>query len=131
MTANLALPLACEHVYFNYEFLTGMFLCSNYNDIMDNLNKIKEASSYSLSLESKKAHEEIALLTLIMLPFIASNEMQFIIGLEIVSIRFSIRPPIAIRSGSKSKKFGSRSKIFVRNPTFSDFDRQSDRNLPF
>ena len=67
MTANLALPLACEHVYFNYEFLTGMFLCSNYNDIMDNLNKIKEASSYSLSLESKKAHEEIALLTLIML----------------------------------------------------------------
>ena len=37
---------------------------------------------------------------------------------------------IAIRSGSKSKKIGSRSKIFDRNPAFSDFDRQSDRNLP-
>ena len=48
-----------------------------------------------------------------------------LLGLEIVSIRFSIRPPIAIRSGSKSKKFRSRSKIYDRNPTFLDFDPQS------
>ncbi len=60
-----------------------------------------------------------------MQPFIASNEMQVFIGLEIVSIRFSIRPPIAIRSGSKSKKVRSRSKIYDRDRTFLDFDRRS------
>ena len=48
-----------------------------------------------------------------------------ILELEIVSIRFPIRPPIAIRSESKSIKVWSRSKIFDRNPAFSDFDRQS------
>ena len=47
------------------------------------------------------------------------------LGLEIVSIRFSIRPPIAIRAGSKSKKVRSRSKIYDRDRTFSDFDRRS------
>jgi hypothetical protein len=51
------------------------------------------------------------------------------IGLEIVSIRFSIRPPIAIRFGSQSENLGSRSKILDRDPKSSDRNRQSDRNL--
>ena len=67
LNANLAMPLACEHVFFNYEFITGMFHCSNHIDIMDNLNRIKDSSSYSLSSESKKAQEEIQLCTLIFL----------------------------------------------------------------
>jgi hypothetical protein len=37
---NLALPLACEHVFFNYEFLTGMLFCSSIEDIMDSLRYI-------------------------------------------------------------------------------------------
>jgi len=37
LTANLALPLACDHVFFNYEFFSGMLACSSTDNIMDSL----------------------------------------------------------------------------------------------
>ena len=49
---------------------------------------------------------------------------KFKLELEIVSIRFSIRPLIAIRSGSKQKISDRDQKNFNRDPTFSDFYRQ-------
>ena len=67
LTSNLSLPLACEHIYFNYDFLTGMFNCINHEDIMGNLQRIGESSSYSLNEDARQAFEEIKLFKLIFL----------------------------------------------------------------
>lgn len=34
LTPNLAIPLACEHVFFNYHFLTGMFSYYNFSELI-------------------------------------------------------------------------------------------------
>lgn len=46
LTANLAVPLACEHVFFNFHFITGLFMTSNFNEIIATFNIIKEKSEY-------------------------------------------------------------------------------------
>jgi hypothetical protein len=58
-------------------------------------------------------------------PFWIAIRKSPTIGLEIVSIRFSIRPPIAIRFGSQSENLGSRSKISDRDQKSSDRDQKS------
>lgn len=57
LKSNLAKQFACEHVFFNYKFLCGMFTCSSLNEIIENLTKVKVASSYSMD----KNDEEIQL----------------------------------------------------------------------
>jgi len=65
LTANLAVPLACEHVFFNYEFITGLFTCSSFNEITDQLQRFTDGSSYNM-LE-KRALSELKMMSLIFL----------------------------------------------------------------
>ena len=37
LTPNLSVPLACENIFFNYQFLSGMFYCCSYDEIISNL----------------------------------------------------------------------------------------------
>ncbi len=65
LTSNLAIPLACEHVYFNYEFVTGLFTCCTFNEITDQLQLFTSGSSYNLI--DKRALSELNLMSLIFL----------------------------------------------------------------
>ncbi len=63
LTANISVPLACKHIYYNYEFLHALFVCCSITEVFDNLNKINETSSYNMSKESSAASKEVKFLS--------------------------------------------------------------------
>ncbi len=62
MTSNISIPLACKHIYFNYEFLHGMFLFSFAHEIFEDIKKFTGGSSFFLSDEASIAMKELQLL---------------------------------------------------------------------
>ena len=72
LTSNLCIPLACKHIYFNYQFLHGLFACCTYIDILDELKKINSFSSYQMSDESKAGLKELKFLNYLYLQCLLS-----------------------------------------------------------
>jgi hypothetical protein len=64
LTSNLSIPLACKHIFFNYEFSHGKITCFSYNTVFDNIEKFS-SSSYALSEENKNSRQEINYLNLL------------------------------------------------------------------
>ena len=67
LTSNMAIPLSCDIMYFNFYFLSGLFYCFEYKEITETVSNISQASSYNLSEEAKNAIKEIKLLQLALL----------------------------------------------------------------
>jgi hypothetical protein len=67
LTSNLALVLACEHIFFNYEFLLGLFMHCDMREIIDILNNLTSSSSYNISEEAAAADFELNVFNLILL----------------------------------------------------------------
>ena len=68
LTPNLAVPLSCENIFFNYQFLTGMFYCCTYDEIMNNLKQLTEKSTaYKISDETSEALIELKMMSYIFL----------------------------------------------------------------
>ncbi len=59
LTSNLCIPLACKHIYFNYQFSHGLFHVCSYNDILDDLKNVSKSSSYTTSDEAKNGLKEL------------------------------------------------------------------------
>ena len=59
LNSNIGIPLACNHIFFNYTFSHGLFTCCHYNDTFETLDKFLNSSSYSLSPEAAEASKEI------------------------------------------------------------------------
>jgi hypothetical protein len=53
LTSNLAIPLFCEQIVFDYSFLSGLFHCLDYREITDILGNASNNSSYNLNEEVK------------------------------------------------------------------------------
>jgi hypothetical protein len=86
LTANLCIPLACKHIYFNYEFSHGQFTCCKYEDIIESLQKISQISSYSISEEAKKSLRELKFVNFLYLQCIISiNDHPDSIAIQILS----------------------------------------------
>lgn len=67
LTANLASVLACDYIYFDYNFLAGLLKLVPFTEIMDGLSKLGQGSSYNLNEEAKNCIKEIKLLNLVLL----------------------------------------------------------------
>lgn len=67
LTANLAIPLYCEHVAFNYDFFRGQIQFLNYSDIFEASEKISSGSSYNLSEENKNSLSELTIIKFVYL----------------------------------------------------------------
>ena len=68
LTPNLAVPLSCENIFFNYQFLTGMFYCCSYDEIMSNLKQLTEKSTtYKINDETNEALIELKMMSYIFL----------------------------------------------------------------
>ena len=86
LTANLCIPLACKHIYFNYEFSHGQFTCCRYEDILESLQKISQASSYTKSEEAKKSLHELNFVRFLYLQCVISiNDHPDSIAIQILS----------------------------------------------
>ncbi len=62
LTSNLCIPLACKHIYFNYQFSHGLFHVCSYNDILDDLKNVSKSSSYTNTDEAKNGLMELKFL---------------------------------------------------------------------
>ena len=68
LTPNLSVPLACENIFFNYQFLSGMFYCCTYDEIMNNLKKLTERSiTYKINDETNEALVQLKIMSLILM----------------------------------------------------------------
>lgn len=67
LTPNLALPLACDNIYFDYDFLFGMFSCIPLYEIMLQLSQLDTITANDLSSEAQSAQEQLKLMHLILL----------------------------------------------------------------
>ncbi|RNA06167.1 NACHT and WD repeat domain-containing 2-like, partial [Brachionus plicatilis] len=67
LTANLAINLACDLVFFDLNFLTGLFTHLSLVDIFEHLSNISGVSSYSMSEESRKNMEQLNIFRLCLL----------------------------------------------------------------
>ena len=65
MTPNISYPLAAKHVFFNYEFLSGLFACISVPEIFEAMQKYSSGSSYSLSEEARIALTELNYLNIL------------------------------------------------------------------
>ncbi|RNA30370.1 NACHT and WD repeat domain-containing 2-like, partial [Brachionus plicatilis] len=59
LSPNLALPLICELVYFDLNFLTGLFYLNSFTDIYKELSTFSSQSSYAISKECKDSLDEV------------------------------------------------------------------------
>ena len=59
LTGNFGAKLFCEHVFFNYDFLTGMLTCLNSNEVFDVMQKASEISSYKLNEEATECINDL------------------------------------------------------------------------
>ena len=62
MSFNIGIPLACKHIFFNYEFSHGMFACLSFTSIFESFDKFLSASSYSMEQSAKEGFGEINVL---------------------------------------------------------------------
>ncbi|RNA19906.1 NACHT and WD repeat domain-containing 2-like, partial [Brachionus plicatilis] len=67
LTSNLAINLACDLVFFDLNFLTGLFTHLSLVDIFEHLTNISGVSSYSISEESRKNLEQLKIFRLCLL----------------------------------------------------------------
>jgi hypothetical protein len=69
LSSNLAKPLACKYVFFDYDFLCGMLEVTPLENILNNLIAVKQSSSYSVqkSKEEEETTKELNLMHLILL----------------------------------------------------------------
>jgi hypothetical protein len=67
LTSNLAIPLSCQYVYFNYDFMMGLFANLPFQEINDLISTMKQGSSYNLSEEAKACVTDLSLLSIIVL----------------------------------------------------------------
>ncbi len=72
MTPNISIPLASKHIYFNYEFLHGMFACTPASEIFESLKTFSNGSSYTLSGEALLALKELKFLNFLFIQCIMS-----------------------------------------------------------
>lgn len=112
LTANLAILLACEHVYFNYHFMTGMFLHCNFSEIIETILKITDSSSYKIENEGTKALQELNIFLFILLQS----------GLKMKEFPHSAVSILI----SKSLVFYGRLKYFTK--IIDEYDRESFQN---
>jgi len=86
LNPNLSFSLAAEHIYFNYHFLTGLFTCCSISEIMLSLGQFTNAPTYNLSIEAKKAFDEMIIFSLIILQCMVSvKQNPESTGLQFVS----------------------------------------------
>ena len=67
LTANISIPLSCEHIYFNYHFLTGLFASAGFSEIFSDFELISQRSSYSMSEEVTLIWKELKFMSLVFL----------------------------------------------------------------
>ena len=67
LSANIALPLVCEQIVFNLEFLIGYFTEKSVDEILDYFNKIGLSASYALSEQATNAFKQIKYFNLLLL----------------------------------------------------------------
>jgi hypothetical protein len=109
LTSNLAMSLACEHVYFNYRFLCGMFACSSLADIIHNIQTLTQFSSYNMSEETTQAYQELKLMNLIFL--------------QCILLMKDYPDSCVLQIVSKSLKFYGYLKYFTK--LVDEYDRES------
>jgi hypothetical protein len=86
LNPNLSFSLAAEQIYFNYHFLTGLFTCCSISEIMLSLGKLTSTPTYLLSIEAKKAYDEMIIFSLIILQCMVSvKQYPESAGLQFVS----------------------------------------------
>ena len=86
LNTNLALPLACQYIYLNYHFLSGLFLCCSTIEIMNCLGPLSQRYSYNLIGDAQEARYELMLFSVIILQTMVSiNRCPESAGLEIVA----------------------------------------------
>ncbi len=86
MTPNISIPLASKHIYFNYEFLHGMFACTPASEIFESLKTFSNGSSYTLSGEALLALKELKFLNFLFIQCIMSmNDYADSIATQILS----------------------------------------------
>lgn len=67
LTANIAIPMSCEHVYFNFHFLTGMFNLIGFADVFANFELVNQRSSYNMNEEASLGLKELKMMSLVFL----------------------------------------------------------------
>lgn len=67
---NVAFPLVCKYIFFNYEFLMGYLKHRTANDMMAYMQTFQDASSYKLSDEATNAQTHITYFRLLMLQLV-------------------------------------------------------------
>ena len=70
LRSNLAIPLSCDLIYFDYEFLHALFVVCDYTEIFEEIQKIIQLSSYAISDEAKEGLKNMQFLKLIFLQYI-------------------------------------------------------------
>lgn len=87
LNTAIAMQIAGKYIYWNYQFLSGLFSVCSYNEIVFNLGKISMSSmTYSLSGEAKQAYHELMIFNILLLQcMVAVKKYPESAGLQIVS----------------------------------------------
>jgi hypothetical protein len=86
LTPSLCIPLACKHIYFNYEFSHGQFTCCSYDTIFKEIQDLRQLSSYALNEETSKANQELKFLNFLYLQcLISMNDHPDSMAIQILS----------------------------------------------
>lgn len=67
LSSNISIVLLCECVYFDFDFVTGMFMIKDFSEIIDDVNRSNESSAYKLDEKSLQARDQMKLMCLIYL----------------------------------------------------------------
>ncbi len=67
LNLNMALPLVCEHIYFNYHFLTGLITNCEYLEIILFLFEFIKGSPFRMTEECQTALSDLRLMTLVII----------------------------------------------------------------
>lgn len=67
LTANLSIPLSCEHVYFNYHFISGLFVSNSFSEIFGAFELINQRSSYSVNEDASAGYKALKVMSLVFL----------------------------------------------------------------
>jgi len=106
MSFNIGIPLACKHLYFNYEFSHGMFACLSFSSIFESFDNFLSASSYSMEKSAKDGFEEMNVL--------------FLLYLQCATLMSDHSDAVAIEMLSRILIF------YGYLPYFTDFIKQAD-----
>ncbi len=112
LNLNMALPLVCEQIYFNYHFLTGLISNCEYLEIILYLFEFIKGSPFRMTDECKEALSDLRLMTLVII--------------QIGSIMKDNSKSAVLQLLSKSMSYYGFSKHFTK--LIDEYDRESVLN---